>query len=100
MEAYAEFAYPYMPLMQLHEFLGSLDVADNGHSKCYSLLLYLGILFAGAAFVDHKALEGDTKGFSTRKSARRQLMKRATVSGNALSTAMTDTAIVAPRPWD
>lgn len=79
-EAYAEFAYPYMPLIQLHEFLGSLDVADNGHSKRYSLLLYLGILFAGAAFVDPKALEEDTCGFSTRKKARRELMKRATVS--------------------
>lgn len=78
-EAYAEFAYPYMPLIQLHEFLGSLDIADNGHSKRYSLLLYLGILFAGAAFVDPKALEGDECGFSTRKKARRELMKRATV---------------------
>lgn len=78
-EAYAEFAYPYMPLIQIHEFLGSLDIADNGHSRRYSLLLYLGILFAGAAFVDPKALEGDECGFSTRKKARRELMKRATV---------------------
>lgn len=84
-EAYAEFAYPYMPLIQLHEFLGSLDIADNGHSKRYSLLLYLGILFAGAAFVDHKALEGETCEFSTRKKARRELMKRATVS-NSMSS--------------
>lgn len=79
-EAYAEFAYPYMPLIQLHEFLGSLDTAENGHDKRYSLLLYLGILFAGAAFVDPKSLEGDVSGFETRKKARRVLMEKATVS--------------------
>ena len=78
-EAYAEFAYPYMPLIQLHEFLGSLDAAENGHNKRYSLLLYLGILFAGAAFVDPKSLEGDVSGFETRKKARRVLMEKATV---------------------
>ena len=69
-----------MPLIQLHEFLGSLDTAENGHDKRYSLLLYLGILFAGAAFVDPKSLEGDVSGFETRKKARRVLMEKATVS--------------------
>ncbi|KAG9258445.1 fungal-specific transcription factor domain-containing protein [Emericellopsis atlantica] len=78
-EAYAEYAYPYMPLIQVHEFLGGVEDASIGGSKRYSLLLYFALLFAGAAFVDHSRLDMNSTGFCSRKAARRELSRRATL---------------------
>jgi hypothetical protein len=78
-EAYVEYAYPYMPLIQLPDFLDSLENVSIREGKKHSLLLYLALLFAGAAFVSQSALKADTMGFSTRKLARRELSRRVTV---------------------
>lgn len=78
-EAYAEFAYPYMPLIQIHEFLDSAHDPESSSSRQISLLLYQAILFAGSAFVDRRSLEGDQSCFSSRRLARRELSNRVTV---------------------
>ena len=68
LQAYIEFVYPYMPLIDLHHFLGVVDRRDGVNGQT-SLLLYQSIMFSATAFVDMKYLR--EAGFSTRKAARK-----------------------------
>lgn len=80
-EAYIEFAYPYMPIIHLEEFLGVVNTSQSQqrYATKISFLLYQAILFAGSAFVDEKLLERESPRFSTRRLAREELARRVRV---------------------
>lgn len=84
-EAYIEFAYPYMPIIHLEEFLSIVNKAPSPLQKegCtsprISLILYQAVLFAGSAFVDTDLLQRESPQFSTRRLAREGLAKRVRV---------------------
>ncbi|CRK42713.1 hypothetical protein BN1723_016064, partial [Verticillium longisporum] len=73
LQAYVEYVHPYMPLLDLREFLGAVNARD-GLCGQVSLFLYQAIMFAATAFVDMKALK--EAGYSTRKAARRSFFSK------------------------
>lgn len=66
--AYIEFVHPYMPLIELHEFLRIVDEGTVEGGRI-SLLLFQAVMFTGVAFVDMFHLTA--AGYSTRKAARK-----------------------------
>lgn len=77
LQAYVEYVHPYMPLLELFEFLDVINAGD-GRTGQISLLLYHAVLFAGSAFVKKKVLA--EHGYSNRKAARKIFFQRARVS--------------------
>ncbi len=77
LQAYIEFVHPYMPLIELHDFLRIVDRNDGENGKI-SLVLFQAVMFAGTAFVDMAFLEA--AGYTTRKSARKAFYQKARVS--------------------
>jgi hypothetical protein len=76
LQAYVEYVHPYMPLLDLHEFLSIVN-SREGLCGQVSLFLYQAVMFAATAFVDMKSLrEG---GYSTRKAARRSFFQKTRV---------------------
>ncbi|KAH8173952.1 fungal specific transcription factor domain-containing protein [Sarocladium implicatum] len=73
LQAYIEYVHPYMPLMDLHNFLGIVNSRDGFNGQC-SLFLYHAVMFAATAFVDMKHLR--EAGYSTRKSARKAFFQK------------------------
>ncbi|KAH8647523.1 fungal-specific transcription factor domain-containing protein [Ilyonectria robusta] len=72
-KAYIEFVYPYLPSIDLCDFL----VVLNGHEMALSsmsLILFQAIMFAGAAFVDMSHL--NSAGYLTRKAAQKELFQK------------------------
>lgn len=77
LQAYVEFVHPYMPLMDLNHFLGTISTRDGRNGQT-SLFLYQAVMFAASAFVDMKYLrEG---GYTTRKAARKSFFQKTRVS--------------------
>lgn len=74
LHAYVEFVHPYMPLLELHSFLQTINSRD-GSNGTVSLLLYHAIMFAGASFVPAKYLKA--VGFSRRREARKTFFMKA-----------------------
>lgn len=72
LKAYAEFVHPYMPLLNLHELVGTIDRNDGVQSV--SLLLFQAIMFAGVATVDMRHLK--SAGYATRRDARREFFQK------------------------
>ncbi|KAH6987492.1 fungal-specific transcription factor domain-containing protein [Ilyonectria sp. MPI-CAGE-AT-0026] len=73
LQAYVEFVHPYMPLMDLNHFLGTINTRDGRNGQT-SLFLYQAVMFAASAFVDMKYLrEG---GYTTRKAARKSFFQK------------------------
>jgi hypothetical protein len=74
--AYLEFVHPYMPLIEVHDFL---QIIEDGTGQCgrLSLLLFQAIMFAGTAFVGMKHLR--KAGFANRKAARKAFFQKARV---------------------
>ncbi|KAH7008178.1 fungal-specific transcription factor domain-containing protein [Ilyonectria destructans] len=73
LQAYVEFVHPYMPLMDLNHFLGTISTRDGRNGQT-SLFLYQAVMFAASAFVDMKYLrEG---GYTTRKAARKSFFQK------------------------
>ncbi|KAK3685493.1 cutinase transcription factor 1 beta [Podospora appendiculata] len=68
LKAFVEYVYPYMPLIDLHEFLNAINCED-GSEGTVSLFLYQSIMFVSAAFVDVKALQD--AGFPNKRKARK-----------------------------
>jgi hypothetical protein len=68
LQAYVEYVHPYMPLMDLHDFLGIINSRDGLNGQT-SLFLYHAVMFAATAFVDRKYLR--EAGYATRKAARK-----------------------------
>ncbi|KAI8936555.1 hypothetical protein NX059_006956 [Plenodomus lindquistii] len=73
LRAYIEFVHPYMPLLDLHDFLAIIDRADGSQGKV-SLILFQAVMFAGCAFVDMHHLH--TAGYATRKEARKDFFQK------------------------
>ncbi|KAF1946127.1 hypothetical protein EJ02DRAFT_450899 [Clathrospora elynae] len=73
LRAYVEFVHPYMPLLDLHDFLTMIDRRDGSKGKV-SLILFQAVMFAGSAFVDMEHLR--TAGYATRKAARKDFFQK------------------------
>jgi len=73
LRAYVEFVHPYMPLLDLHDFLSMVDKRDGSKGKV-SLILFQAVMFAGSAFVDMEHLR--TAGYATRKDARKDFFQK------------------------
>ncbi|KAF1841149.1 uncharacterized protein K460DRAFT_380866 [Cucurbitaria berberidis CBS 394.84] len=73
LRAYIEFVHPYMPLLDLHDFLTVIDRPDGSKGKV-SLILFQAVMFAGSAFVDMQHLR--TAGYATRKEARKDFFQK------------------------
>jgi hypothetical protein len=77
LRAYVEFVHPYMPLLDLHDFLTVIDKQDGSNGKV-SLILFQAVMFAGSAFVDMQHLRN--AGYATRKEARKDFFQKTRVS--------------------
>ncbi|KAG6231456.1 Cutinase transcription factor 1 beta [Claviceps purpurea] len=73
LQCYIEYVYPYMPLIDLHNFLSIVDRRDGVNGQT-SLLLYQSIMFSAVAFVDMKYLR--EAGYSSRKAARKAFFQK------------------------
>ncbi|KAL6703186.1 hypothetical protein ACN47E_010115 [Coniothyrium glycines] len=73
LRAYVEFVHPYMPLLDLHDFLTVIDRPDGSKGKV-SLILFQAVMFAGSAFVDMQYLHA--AGYATRKEARKDFFQK------------------------
>jgi hypothetical protein len=76
LQAYVEYVHPYMPLMDLHDFLGIINCRDGLNGQV-SLFLYHAVMFAATAFVDRKYLR--EAGYATRKAARKSYFQKTRV---------------------
>lgn len=76
LSAYIEYVHPYMPLLELHDFLGMINARDGVYGQI-SLFLYQSVMFAATAFVDVKHLK--EAGYANRKAARREFFYKARV---------------------
>lgn len=76
LRAYIEFVHPYMPLMDLHDFLSIVDCREGLNGQT-SLLLYHAVMFAATAFVDMRYLR--EVGYATRKAARKVFFQKTRV---------------------
>jgi cell division protein FtsL len=75
--AYVEYVHPYMPLMELHDFLGMVNDRSGAAGKV-SLFLYHAVMFSATAFVDEALLRD--AGYDSRRDARRAFFSRTRVS--------------------
>ncbi|KAL2366301.1 hypothetical protein RJZ56_000758 [Blastomyces dermatitidis] len=73
MKSYLQFVHPYMPLLELDDFLRT--IARNDGSRRMSLLLFQATMFAGTAFISMKHLV--EAGYESRKDARKAFFQRA-----------------------
>lgn len=80
LQAYIEFVHPYMPLLELHDFLNRVNARDGRNGKV-SLLLYQAVMFAASAFVGIKAL--NDAGYTNRRAARKAFFQKARVGPTA-----------------
>lgn len=74
--SFVEFVHPWMPVVDLVEFLLAVCSSDTDRPKT-SLLLFQAIMFSAVAFVDGSLLENS--GFTSRKAARKQFYERTKV---------------------
>ncbi|KAJ4306404.1 hypothetical protein N0V88_001204 [Collariella sp. IMI 366227] len=71
--AYVEYVHPYMPLMELHDFLKVVNDRTGASGKI-SLFLYHAVMFAATAFVDEGLLKD--AGYNSRRDARRAFFSK------------------------
>lgn len=77
LRSYTEYVDPFMPVMNLVEFLQTVEHEDGSYGQV-SLQLFQAIMFAGSAFVDFSHLK--KAGFSSRREARKSFFQRARVN--------------------
>jgi hypothetical protein len=73
LKAYIEFVHPYMPLIDLYDFIMIIE-SGNGSLGRISLILFQAVMFAGSAFVDMQHLHN--AGYLTRKEARKDFFQK------------------------
>lgn len=83
LQAYIEYVHPYMPLMDIHEFLNIVTRRDGLNGQT-SLFLYQAVMFSASAFVDMKYLR--EAGYLTRKAARKSFFQRTRVCPGCLAS--------------
>jgi hypothetical protein len=71
--AYIEFVHPFMPVLDIGEFVQIVESGTNQHGTL-SLILYQAVMFSGAAFVDINHLYA--AGYHSRKHARRDFFQK------------------------
>ena len=77
LQSYVEYVHPYMPLLELHEFLHIIN-EGNGMAGKISLLVFQAVMFSSVAFVNIDYLVG--AGYTSRKAARKAFFKKVRVS--------------------
>ena len=85
LRSYVQYVHPYMPLLDLKEFLHPIEKND-GNSPV-SLLLFQAVMFAATAYVDMRFLQA--QGFNNRKAARKVFFQRARVRWPAMQLVRT-----------
>lgn len=73
LKAYIRHVQPYMPMIDLEEFLRA--IVQNDGTRQLSLLLFQAVMFAGIASIDLEHLQ--VAGYPSRRSARRIFFQRA-----------------------
>ncbi|KAI9778330.1 MAG: hypothetical protein M1839_008117 [Geoglossum umbratile] len=73
LRTYLEYVHPYMPLLEVHDFLSIIERGSGATGKL-SLLLFQAVMFAGTAFVGMSHLEN--AGYKTRKAARKVFFQK------------------------
>ena len=81
LQSYAEYVHPYMPLLDMQEFLDIVNTTDGSRGQV-SLFLYQAVMFAATAFVDMKLLR--EAGYASRKAARKAFFQKARVRYSSL----------------
>lgn len=76
LRAYVCFVHPYLPLLDLEEFLASVDNEDG--SRTVSLPLFQAVMFAASTFVDIEVLEKE--GYKSHEEIRRKFFNKVRVS--------------------
>lgn len=76
LKAYIEFVHPYMPIIELHDFLAIVNSREGFHGQV-SLFLYQAIMFSATAFVGTKYLK--EAGYSSRRAARKDFFTKTRV---------------------
>lgn len=76
LHAYTNYVHPYMPLLDMHNFITVINACDQNFGQT-SLLLFQAVMFTAAAFVEIDHLYN--AGYSDRKSARQALFKKTKV---------------------
>ena len=76
LRSYVQYVHPYMPLLDLREFLHPIEKNDG--SAQVSLFLFQAVMFTATAYIDMRFLYA--QGFETRKAARKVFFQRARVS--------------------
>ncbi|OBT89047.1 hypothetical protein VE02_02160 [Pseudogymnoascus sp. 03VT05] len=74
LRCYVNWVHPYLPSLDLDEFLIVIESDDNSRGTVSLLVLYA-VMFAGASFVDISYLQ--EAGYSTRLAARQDFFQRA-----------------------
>ena len=72
LRSYAQFVHPFLPVLDLKEFLTPIE--QNDVNNPISLLLFQAVMFAGTAYIDMRFLQA--AGFETRKAARKAFWQR------------------------
>ncbi|KAJ5814265.1 fungal-specific transcription factor domain-containing protein [Penicillium pulvis] len=72
LRAYVTIVYPFMPTVDLEDFL--LSIIQGSERGSVSLILFQAIMFASVGFVDAKLLQ--SRGYSSRKAARKVFFSR------------------------
>jgi len=73
LKAYIDYVHPYMPLIDLYDFVMIVE-SGNGSLGRISLILFQAVMFAGSAFVDMHHLQ--QAGYLTRKEARKDFFQK------------------------
>lgn len=81
LKAYIEFVHPFMPLVDLYDFVMIID-SGNGTLGRISLILFQAVMFAGSAFCDMDYLRA--AGYTNRKEARKDFFQKTRVSWSQL----------------
>jgi hypothetical protein len=80
LKAYVEFVHPYMPILELNDFLDTIYSADGVFGQV-SLLLYQSVMFVASTYVDDKYLK--QAGYPNRRTARKTFFHRVRVSSSS-----------------
>lgn len=70
---YAQYVHPYLPLIDLEDFLAAIE--KNEPTNTVSLLLFQSVMFTATAYIDLRFLVA--QGYDTRRAARKAFFQRA-----------------------
>ena len=78
LRSYVQYVHPYMPLLDLRDFLHPIEKNDG--SSQISLFLFQAVMFTATAYIDMRFL--NAQGYENRKAARKVFFQRARVRTN------------------